>query len=70
MYFFNSNFELIYASNSTKQGLRLKSINQQDIINEMYQFVKPVIVAQPEPTINLQWLYNLFYGNELKRKFI
>lgn len=66
---FDYNFKIDYISDDYDE-LNINTINQQEIINEMYQFVKPVIDAQPEPIINLQWLYNLFYGNELKRRFI
>lgn len=68
-YNFNKDFKLEYVLDRDYNELNINSINQQEIINEMYQFAKSVIDAQPEPTINLQWLYNLFYGNALKNKF-
>ncbi|MBS4762212.1 hypothetical protein KG089_05685 [Carnobacteriaceae bacterium zg-ZUI252] len=66
-YRFNRKFELIHVMNVRKMEiLDVSSVDKNKVIEEIEQFVKPVMEQQSEPMINLQWLFNLLYQDEFK----
>lgn len=67
IYWFSRRFELIRASNyRKKETLDVSTINKEEIIENLEDFVEPVMEVQTKPLINLQWLFNLIYQDEFK----
>ncbi|MBF0786356.1 MULTISPECIES: hypothetical protein [unclassified Streptococcus] len=62
-YHLDENLHLTYAvrwSNTERKRLDLTQLNEEQLKDEMYDTLKPVIDAQKKPVIyNLQWLYKL-----------
>ena len=58
VYAFDDRFTLLRATDREKGKIPLKDIDRAELIREIYKAVQPVIDAQPEPLINLQWIYN------------
>ena len=58
VYGFNEHFQLTGASDRQAREISPKDINRAELIREIYKAVQPVIDAQPEPLINLQWIYD------------
>lgn len=66
-YSFNRRFELIHVMNVRKmETFDVSSVDKKKLIEEIEQFVKPILEEQPKPFINLQWLFNLLYQDEFK----
>ncbi|WP_210620237.1 hypothetical protein [Mammaliicoccus lentus] len=67
-YNFTENYRIFsyYVDDFTEKPI--KGIDEEKIKREMYEVVKPVIDVQPEPFINLQWIFNWWYGNEFKNQ--
>ncbi|MBS4770123.1 hypothetical protein KG090_02935 [Carnobacteriaceae bacterium zg-ZUI240] len=67
VYRFTKNFELTHVTRLRKiETVDVSSVDKNKVIEEIEQFVKPVIEQQTEPMINLQWLFNLLYQDEFK----
>ena len=58
IYAFDDHFKLLSAIDRKEGKISIKEINHTELIREMYRVVQPVIDAQPEPFINLQWVYD------------
>ncbi|MBF0776192.1 hypothetical protein BVE84_06255 [Streptococcus azizii] len=60
-YSFDNNLNLRYGVNSAEQTiLDSTQLNEEQLKNEMYETIRPVIKAQNEPgSFNLLWLYKL-----------
>ncbi len=65
-YRFNKNMELLNAIDDKYNKVDIKSINKDEIISKIDTLLKPVVEAQPKPTINLQWLFNMIHKDEFK----
>ncbi|MGT2964539.1 hypothetical protein [Streptococcus acidominimus] len=62
-YHFDANLNLTYAvklSSTEHKRLDLSQLNEEQLKDEMYDTLKPIIDARKKPAIfNLQWLYKL-----------
>ncbi|MCQ9212465.1 MULTISPECIES: hypothetical protein [unclassified Streptococcus] len=59
-YKFDSNLHLIDAYGPDYKSLDLKQFDEEQLKDEMYNTLKPIIDARKTPVIyNLQWLYKL-----------
>ena len=58
VYGFNEHFQLLGASDRQAREISPKDIDRAELIREIYKAVQPVLDAQPEPLINLQWIYD------------
>ena len=66
-YRFTKNFKLKHATQLRKmETVDISSVDSNKLIEEIEQFVKPVLDKQTKPMINLQWLFNLLYQDEFK----
>ncbi|MBF0776188.1 hypothetical protein BVE84_06235 [Streptococcus azizii] len=60
-YEFNNNLQLVGAFSNNHKSLEFKQFDEEQIKDEMYDTLRPVIEAQKKPVIfNLQWLYKLW----------
>ncbi|MBF0780788.1 MULTISPECIES: hypothetical protein [unclassified Granulicatella] len=67
VYRFTKNFELKHATRLRKmETVDISSVDKNKLVEEIEQFVKPVMDEQTKPMINLQWLFNLLYQDEFK----
>ena len=58
LYTFDKRFRLISVWNQKTLEFTSKPVNVSAIKRDIYRVVQPVIDAQPEPVINLQWIYD------------
>ena len=57
-YNFNKDFKLISVWNMEIADYSTNPVDNSAIKRDIYRVVQPVIDAQPEPLINLQWIYD------------
>ena len=66
-YRFNKKFELLHVTDANNwEGIALNSVDYSEVISEIKELLAPIIDEQPEPSINLQWLFNLIYEDDFK----
>lgn len=67
-YRFNKNFEIVgdVIKLGVMKKIDINTIDKEKVIEEIKAFLDPVIDAQDEPIINLQWLFNLLYQDQFK----
>lgn len=51
---------------SDKNSKELKSINEDDVWEEIDEFLLPYEKSEPKPKINLQWYFNMRYEKRFK----
>ena len=57
-YNFNKNFKLVSVWNMKIANYSSDPVDKSAIKRDIYRVVQPVVDAQPEPLINLQWIYD------------
>ncbi|WP_215522874.1 hypothetical protein [Varibaculum prostatecancerukia] len=57
-YYFDKHFKFIGTFNGKTLKYSTKPVNLSAVKRDIYRVVQPVIDAQPEPLINLQWIYD------------
>lgn len=57
-YNFDENFEYTGTFHGDTSEYSTKPVNVSAVKRDIYRTVQPVIDAQPEPLINLQWIYD------------
>ena len=60
-YILNKNFKLVKILDENYNYIDLSTVDEQAIIDEIYELVKPVIDSQTEPEENLQEEFNKRY---------
>lgn len=58
LYTFDKRFRLISVWNVKTSEFTSKPVDVSAVKRDIYRVVQPVIDAQPEPLINLQWIYD------------
>ena len=58
LYTFDKRFKLISVWNQKTLEFTSKPVDVSAVKRDIYRVVQPVIDAQPEPLINLQWIYD------------
>ena len=58
LYTFDKRFRLISVWNVKTLEFTSKSVDVSAIKRDIFRVVQPVVDAQPEPLINLQWIYD------------
>ena len=58
LYTFDKRFRLISVWNEKTLEFTSKPVDVSAVKRDIYRVVQPVIDAQPEPLINLQWIYD------------
>ncbi|MGT2964535.1 hypothetical protein [Streptococcus acidominimus] len=59
-YEFNNNLQLVGAFSNNHKSLDFRQFDEEQLKDEMYETLKPIIDAQKKPAIfNLVWLYKL-----------
>lgn len=62
---FDQNFKISEITEiKTNKNLMIKKKNNKQFKQELYHQLKPLIDAQPEPWINLQWLFDQRYHDQ------
>ncbi len=64
-YHFDKDFQIEYAIDRDRNELLPEDIDQEAVKEDLYEDMLPVIEAQGEPIINLQWVFNLYYWDRL-----
>ncbi|MBF0714803.1 hypothetical protein [Gemelliphila palaticanis] len=60
-YEFDYNFNLIYSTQNRTNNIDISTVDEAAIIDEIYEFVKPIVDSQTEPEVNLQEEFNKRY---------
>ncbi|MDD7512778.1 MAG: hypothetical protein PUK14_02685 [Clostridiales bacterium] len=63
-YSFNRNFELTYCRDRCVGKIDIKNIDVEEVKQDIYKIVQPVIDEQTKPLINLQWLFDIVYKDK------
>lgn len=67
-YTFNLKFDLVEASDSKHKSVPLNRVNVNEVKKEIKHIVFPIIDYQPDPIINLQWLFDILSENYFNYK--
>ena len=67
-YTFNLKFDLVEASDSEHKSVPLNRVNVNEVKKEIKHVVFPIIDYQPDPIINLQWLFDILSENYFNYK--
>ncbi len=66
-YTFNKNFRLLHAFDFNEyKSIDISKVNKEEIIAKIDKLLSPIVNTEPEPFINLQWLFNLIYQDQFK----
>lgn len=65
-YRFNKHMELIFVMDKDYRYIDISTIDQEKLIEEIKDFTNPIIEAQREPFINLQFLFNWLHEEEFQ----
>ena len=60
-YSFNRDFKLTYCRDRRVGKIDIKNIDVEEVKQDIYKIVQPVIDEQTKPLINLQWLFDIVY---------
>lgn len=64
-YTFDLNIKIVRAS-KYYEPISPENYNEFEVKRNLYSILQPIIDYQTEPMINLQWLFNLKYGERFK----
>lgn len=65
-YVFDTDYKIRFVKKKDRSDVNLKTVNEKRVKQEMRGILQPIIDAQPEPKVNLQWVFNWMYGDYFK----
>ena len=64
-YRFDHHFELTSIfDETTSTNVNMNTISKDEVVNNLYIKLQPLIDRQTEPDINLQWIFNIVYKDK------